>query len=80
MNSETLQTKPALDVGRLLNAFGVDATIGEIAAVLYVPRKTVSLWIDNPNTQLDPIDADRYAMLIDRHPYFVWGWDWVDAE
>ena len=79
MNSEKLLTEPVLDVGRLIKAFGHDATVSEIAAVLYLPEETVSEWINNPTISLSPLTADVYAMCINVHPFLIWKWDWVDV-
>lgn len=53
-------------------------TASEVAVKFGVNRTTVIRW-RNPKTTLNQWDADRYAIMLGKHPGEIWP-DWFDID
>jgi hypothetical protein len=53
-------------------------TAAEVAVKFGVNRTTVIRW-RNPKTTLNQWDADRYAIMLGKHPGEIWH-DWFDID
>lgn len=62
---------------RLVDEFA-NLPASEVAVLFGVGRSTIHVW-RSPNSTINQWDADRYAVMLGKHPGEIWS-DWFDIE